>query len=352
MGNVLAQPTEYDIYAREVMYNLPTTTDSHKFEIKPSSRNLAGNGVFALEDISAGTILPLDNAEFINDLAYNVDATPTYSIDSVKEHTNILMLVRKASPAEFMFNNVSFIPLAIKVIKDIKAGEELSKCYGPSFWKDYDFWHIRPDCKWRDTSLDEDLPDEFIFIDTCRLKLEINYCEDLYGKKVGDKYYYQIHRNRREKVIDDVSLPNNVIMPIGHFIKDSGYRTKFLHDTYEPEPMPKGCIGRINNDGSFEKNTDKGPRAEVVDVIYGPPHQIKSVNPQHASLERDSLTFRIINNPNISKRGIEVHDYKSQKEIHSTILCEPIDNDIDFNQYVDGVVADINAGKYNQYITA
>ena len=363
MGNAIGQPTKYDIYARELVDELPKINDSYKFEIKPSARTLAGNGVFALEDISAGTILPLDNAKIMNDLAYDVEVIPTYTIDSVKKHTNIINLVRNASPAEYMFTNASFIPLALKVIKDIKAGEELSRCYGPFFWKEYDFWRIRPNCKWRETKLDKDLPDDFIFIDTCRMQLDRNYFEDLYGKKVGDKYYYQIHHYCHDAIdtidINDVSLPHNVIMPIGYYIEGYGYRTMFL-ETHAPAlPIPQGCIGRINSDGTFEKAPSPSPEIDdnisIVDITYGPPHVTKSVEPQNcldASKEdrtNKSLIFRIINNPNISKRGVEVHDYRAT-EIHSTILVEPINSDIDFNLYVDGVIADIDAGKYNQYV--
>ncbi len=149
-----------------------------------------------------------NTGKFINDLAYH---DGEYNIDLIRDHTNIMCI----RVDDFIFGNRL---ICFRALKDIKVGEELSRVYGIDFWKDYEFWQKRPDCKWKETGLYQDLPDEYIFIDNIRPLKMMNTNYELYGKKVGDKYYYKSYYNtfnseskETAKHAVDLSLPNNEI---------------------------------------------------------------------------------------------------------------------------------------------
>jgi hypothetical protein len=126
----------------------------------------------------------------------------------------------------------------MRAIKDINQGDELSRVYGPKYWKDYEFWKKRPDCKWRETKLDEDLPNDYIFMEKIRPGKMFNRNYDLYGKKIDNKYYYKsyVHNwdadsNTTVKIKVDLSSPNNVMKATNEWVGSNdcgGYRDSYL----------------------------------------------------------------------------------------------------------------------------
>lgn len=194
------------------------------FIIDKSTANNAGNGVFVNEDIPKGTFITSNTSTHIynisikiNDLAYTTEKK--YNFDDVIEKTNVIAVVIGNGSVLY---GAQYTLIALMAIKDIKAGDELSRCYGCKYWDEIDFWRLRPECKWRDTRKDEDMPDEYIIIDNISRGLEYNARYNLWGKKVGDKYYYQLiipdmFNNKVQKIID-ISLDDNSIMPDGYDI--------------------------------------------------------------------------------------------------------------------------------------
>lgn len=181
---------EYQIYEQIMISHLP---------------DIRQNGIISMN---------INISSKINDLAY---CEGTYNLDTIKEHTNIVHILK---------NNIfQYIPLCFRSIKDIKTNDQLSKIYGIEFWKDYEFWKRRETCKWKDTKLDEDLPDDYIEIDRIRHHKETNESWPLYAKKIGDKYFYKssyniwhFDTNKSEYIDIDISLLDNKMKPIDEYI--------------------------------------------------------------------------------------------------------------------------------------
>ncbi len=171
-----------------------------KLEVRASTIPSAGRGVFALEDISVGSIIhdcttsSRDSDEglsrVINDLAFRGDVT-TYDLeDNLKCHINIGYMVQYEHGSQMALFGVPPTKIYICAIKDIKAGEELSRYYGLDYWLEYQFWENFPHSKFRESNLHADLPSGYVKIDELRSGLEQNMSINFYGKKIGDKYHY------------------------------------------------------------------------------------------------------------------------------------------------------------------
>jgi hypothetical protein len=187
------------------------TVEQKKLEIKQSTKVGAGNGVFACEDILQGTVF-MECKDFhlikndhidkmINDLAFDGNVNSYDNDQNIEMNTNIGYVVKYEHECIQFFGG-SPSNLYLYALKDIKASEELSRHYGLNFWQTHCFWDRFPDCKYQETYAMEDLPNEYILIDSIRSSIKINYCKQLYGKKVYnkveaiDKYHYFVSTQR------------------------------------------------------------------------------------------------------------------------------------------------------------
>jgi hypothetical protein len=60
------------------------------------------------------------------------------------------------------------------------------------YWENFEFWKRFPESKYLQTKNLEDLPSEYVYIDSIRRSLEMNFNYSLFCKKDGDKYHYLI----------------------------------------------------------------------------------------------------------------------------------------------------------------
>lgn len=144
------------------------------------SKNVAGEyGVFADEEIPENTIIEYSKSyrEKINDLAFN--PTEKYNLEDIKKYTNCMFVMDE-------LDNI----IGVLIIKNIKKGEELSRAYGDNYWNSFIFWNKFKDNKYLLTKNDDDLPSDWICIDTISSHLYSNLTFNLYGKKENDKYHY------------------------------------------------------------------------------------------------------------------------------------------------------------------
>jgi DNA-binding protein Fis len=142
----------------------------------------------------------------INDLAFNGDINSYDKDENIEANTNVGYIVRYEDKCMEFFGEVPN-NVYLYALKDIKENEELSKHYGLHFWQVYSFWNRFPDCKFTETHNMEDMPNEYVLIDSIRSSIQMNYCKQLYGKKVNDKYYYFVSI-QMEKYMDDNFLNN------------------------------------------------------------------------------------------------------------------------------------------------
>ena len=145
-------------------------------------------GVYTNQFIPAGTIIhkinfeqPDDLSNKINDLNYSGDASKYLSNTNNEDKTNI-GLVKIGNELE-MFE----LPKAIylEALRDIHAGEELSRFYDEDFWYEKEFVN-----KYGSIIKSGELPDVYTYIDSYRENFNSNNVLHIYGKKVDDKYYY------------------------------------------------------------------------------------------------------------------------------------------------------------------
>jgi len=181
-------------------------------EIKPSGEG-RGDGVFAVNDIKSGTILgkidPNNDSDTtnklnvisrkINDLLYTGNAKEyPPEVDSITNIGYIIIKDQSAYGIDFFIpsilttNNWNGIGLEpgyyMRAIRYIKAGEELSRPYGKTFWMEQEFIQ-----KYSDPlkPILTNLP-VYTFVGEYRIGEEYNHCLYLYSKLVDNKYYYAI----------------------------------------------------------------------------------------------------------------------------------------------------------------
>lgn len=190
-----------------VLNKLLVTEDSNKIinvinvklEIKKSTIEGAGNGVFTCEDIKEGTIFfecidfhLVENGNLdkvINDLAY-YGTLQGYNVDkNIIDNTNVGYIVQYKDPIKQMFGGWPD-KMYLYAIKDINKGNELSRHYGINYWIQHEFWKQFGNCKFRDTQKMEDLPSKYVFIDKILLSIKHNNYMNLFGKQIDNKYYY------------------------------------------------------------------------------------------------------------------------------------------------------------------
>ena len=236
--------------------------------IKKSSIHDAGFGIFTDEDIPINTyFIPYikdsnmnvrDILFNINDLAYN----GSYNLQKVDKQTNVQCVIYLDELSDIfistgqqsdMFKNL----YCLKSIKQMSKGYELSRTYGLLYWKDYEIWKENPDSKYRETHLDIDLPNEYVFI--CKMFTEryldkhLNYQPQfkLYGKKINNKYYYKNEYDRdlsnddNSELKEDVSIYNYLESDYVYF------RQEYIDKVQKKFDSDK--IGTLVNNFNFDK---------------------------------------------------------------------------------------------------
>lgn len=160
-----------------------------KLEIKQSTVQNGGNGVFAGEFIKQGTIFcrsvinDCDETSIsgkINDLGYTGSAE---EYETNLEQTESKVNIKYINPKDKF--DLCFQPTVtyISALVDIQEGEELSRHYGVDYWYCYEF----------DKKYGKELPTPvYDFFDELRENITQNICWYLYEKYVDGKYFYVI----------------------------------------------------------------------------------------------------------------------------------------------------------------
>lgn len=273
-----------------------------------------GHGLFTTQGVPTNTYFKLqmstandqyDLGKYINDLAYTEDQP--YTLDKVIEKTNILTVTYYDYLSMF---TGQLEPTLFKSIKEIKAGDELSRTYGPPFWLDHDFWRMRPECKWRQTGLDEDLPNDYVAIGEMRTT---QYLTDptsnagngsfiLCGKRVGNKYYYKASSSFKKKYLGDEWVDmsnddNSMLYPDVGIVRrwSNGYQ-KFYRRSFLDANKIKGMEG-------YDTETNK--------VIYLAESEY---NAEDNDEDNDDLAEFKINNGYNTEDNVEDNDYMLRSE--------------------------------------
>ena len=178
--------TSMDIEAIKTMLN----KYDNPIEIKPSK--IHNDGVFATQDIKKGDIFSKWDTNLfgkMNDLSYHDNNLETYSEEeNIVKYTNVAIIVNQMEINDiflmFGIQDKSMAGMYFIALKDINKGEELSRVYGSDYWEEIEFFDKYPDNRFRETGKDEDLPPDWLWIDTIRPGRSFNFNYDLYGKKV------------------------------------------------------------------------------------------------------------------------------------------------------------------------
>ena len=174
------------------------TVIDKKLEVRKSTLDGSGEGLFALERIPKGTIFisagDINNYDTIsrkiNDLAYR-GSVEKYDIDeNVLAHINIGYVVKMDQLCMFFGPTVGTHEIYLCAIDDIEEGQELSRFYGLEYWENFEFWNRFPESKYLQTKKIEDLPSEYVYIDSVRKSLEMNFNYSLFCKKDDQGYHY------------------------------------------------------------------------------------------------------------------------------------------------------------------
>jgi hypothetical protein len=171
-------------------------SSKYELEVRPSTLNGAGKGLFATNHIPKDSILmeviseSLEDCQkslgwFMNDLAYRGDASLYNEKENIEKNINVGALIKGH---KFFGNQKMFL----FTLRDIIAGEELSKPYGAKYWYEHEFWSRFPQCKWKETHDQIDLPSEYVFLDECSFGLELNAHMMVFVKKIENRYYYAV----------------------------------------------------------------------------------------------------------------------------------------------------------------
>lgn len=153
--------------------------------IQDSTIPSAGKGCFAGEFIPKDTMFCRSNphdvneqvdSRFMNDLAYKDDAS-AYPSEESDTDTNISYVsVTKGYNVSHAY---------CKAVRDIEAGEELSRYYGKNYWLKAEF-----DQTYGSYIDNGQLPPVYTFIDEYRYGANFNSHIKVFGKCVDGKYYY------------------------------------------------------------------------------------------------------------------------------------------------------------------
>lgn len=193
---------------RTVSINEKITVTDVKLEIKKSTNLSAGSGVFATEFIPKDTVFLCSGSGaieeqgigfYINDLAYDGNVENYKNEEKQLEIQNVGFM--KQCDELYQFFGVGQCTIYLVTLKDINAGEELSKYYGLDYWLEYNFWNNFPGNKYRATHDVKDLPNKWVFIDNIRVDYNFNHNMQVFAKKVddnpekgnpSDKYFYMV----------------------------------------------------------------------------------------------------------------------------------------------------------------
>jgi hypothetical protein len=240
-------------------------------EIKPSTIEGAGDGVFTKDYIPKGTyFLELSIADQdtniyftkMNDLAFNGNIEEYTTDIAIFGNINVGYVIAVQDIYQMFFGG--FVKMYCRANKNIKAGEELSKYYGTEFWYSHIMNKLCPNCKFLKTHFDEDLPHLYIYYDEIRPFLSSNRKMTLFACKQNDKYYYAVgygkeyYKNPSTHKINDniIDVTKSDFSPysVNEIIFEDYFRLKYLKQQNELQPDSNNTQLTITN-GSTTNNS-------------------------------------------------------------------------------------------------
>lgn len=193
-------------FAQNLIYDSDLFTNTNKInitrinlEIKKSNIPDAGDGVFTKEYIPKGTyFLELSVSDLesnvyfnkMNDMAFKGDLEEYVTDYTVMTEINVGYMTAVQDRYQMFFGG--FVKMYCRANKNIKAGTELSRYYGRTYWYSYLMNKLCPNCNFAKTQQDEDLPHLYIYYDEIKPYLCSNRKMSLFACKQGNKYYYAV----------------------------------------------------------------------------------------------------------------------------------------------------------------
>ena len=184
-----------------------------KLEVRQSTAEKGGEGVFAGEFIPKGTILcetdMMDTSETsivrkMNDLLYAGKASEYKNREKTANPTNVINVHADVDPISYVISGKA--KGFIETSRDLEAGEELSRYYGANYWYGHEFRE-----KYGELLKRGEYPSVYTFIGEYRQKLEFNLHKKVFCKYVDGKYYYvegrMLSNNYYHKIEKFKSLP-------------------------------------------------------------------------------------------------------------------------------------------------
>lgn len=184
--------------------NITVEDFTNKLEIRTSPVRYVSDGLFVLEDsehdigVFATEFIPKDTVILdynipkhkhmirkINDLAYNNTSIEYETYDNISANINLGYILQVDN------NNVVYSTY-LYALRDINKDEQLSKYYGVDYWQQHEFWSRHKYSNFTKTNDIQDLPTEYVFIDTIRWDINIRHNLSVFAKKIGNKYYYLV----------------------------------------------------------------------------------------------------------------------------------------------------------------
>jgi hypothetical protein len=217
--------------------------------IKTSTIPSAGLGVFTDEFIEKGTyFIPVTNPECttdigkkINDLAYNGNINEYDNL--LEQKTNIIYVTTIPN----IFSQQVEI-LCYCAMKNIEKGDEFSRVYGVDYWQNFKFWDTHSYSKWPDTKLDQDLPTDWVAIDSVAPSLSRSSVHQLFAKKDEcGRYYYRVDDfDRTDEYFREIA----VNQPFKDHYGGNVYRLSHLYaiQPAEPDDIPNVPMFRPYHD--------------------------------------------------------------------------------------------------------
>jgi hypothetical protein len=226
--------------------------ETKKLEVRQSTSERAGLGVFALEPIPAGTIflecIDVKNAKSstidkkINDLAYKGQCSDYNSAKNIEMDINVGYIIKIPEDLCMLFFGESTPNIYLYALRDIKECEELSRFYGIDYWLEYEFWQRFPNNRYMLTGEMQDLPCDWVFVDQIRREITYNYHLNLFAKKIDNQYHYLVSSSKpnyfdpqfTDKLSNIVTITKDNYSPYKNdeVIYDGMYLTGYLEQKY------------------------------------------------------------------------------------------------------------------------
>jgi len=194
----------------------------------------------------------------INDLAYHGTLDGYDTEENILTYVNIGCIQQSDILYDFFGKDKGRCHIFYYAIRDIGCGEQLSVFYGRDYWQEQEFWNEFPDSTFRLTNNHIDLPSKWVPIDTVCKNLYEESKIILYGKKIGDKYfyalckdpqYYATHFPKTNKKFMEITKEDFALFELNDNIHKGLYRTQYLMTTNAvyPKSLPNGTRATFHN---------------------------------------------------------------------------------------------------------